>query len=198
MAEKIVYREKSMAGYRTAIVILVVIAVILIYNSYMSAGGGKAVSTVSDIFGLLTDANAEVLSVKEEAPGLFKVVVRTGGTGGSVNAQEIYVTGDGSFILTNVVKVDDYRKSLETDKSFSQCLFDKGLRVLGLGNESSSVLQAQLLGTFGSRIFVDCSGNVQACQQLGVTTFPTTVYNNSGYPGVQPLQVFTQMTGCVR
>lgn len=197
-AEKIIYRDKSNNGYKAAVVILVIIAAILLYNSYMPAGSGKAVGTVQDVFGLLTDTDAEVLTVKEEAPGLFKVVVRTGGTGVNVNAQEIYVTGDGSFILTNVVKVDDYKKSLEADKNFAQCLFDKGVRVLGLGNESSSVLQAQVLGAFGSRVFVDCSGNVQACQQLGVQQFPTTVYNNSGYPGVQPVQAFTQLTGCAR
>ncbi len=196
--EKIVYKEKSMSGYRTAIVVLAVIVAVLLYNSYMPTDTGKAVSTVQDVFGLLTDSNAEVLSVKEEAPGLFKVVVKTGGTGASVNAQEIYVTADGSLITTNIVRVDEYKKNLEADKNFAQCLFNKGVRVLGLGNESSSVLQAQLLGTFGSRVFVDCTGNIQACQQLGVQQFPTTVYENNGYPGVQSAQAFTQLTGCQR
>ncbi len=196
--EKIVYRERSTTGYKAAVVILIIIAGILAYNSFMRIGSGNAVKSVQDVFSLLTDSDAEVLSVKEEAPGLFKVVVRTGGTGTSVNAQEIYVTGDGSFISTSIVKVQDYKNTLEADKKFSQCLLDSGVRVFGLANESSTLLQVQTLGAFGSRVLVDCSGNVAACQQLGVQQFPTSVYNNTGYPGVQPVQSFTQLTGCQR
>jgi hypothetical protein len=200
--EKIVYKERSTTGYKVAVVVLFIIAAVLAYNSFvatgMSTGSGNAVKSVEDIFKILTDGNAEVLSVKEEAAGLFKVVVKTGATGGSVNAQEIYVTGDGSLITVAVLKTEDYKKRLEQDKNFTQCLFDKGARVFGLSNETASVTQVQLLGAFGSRIFVDCAGNVAACQQLGVAQFPTTAYNNSGYPGIQPVQVYTQLTGCQR
>lgn len=201
-AEKIIYRDKSNTVYKAAVVVLFVIAVVLFYNSYiatgMASGSDTAKKSVEDIYKLLTDGNAEVLTIKEEAPGLFKVIVKTGSTGTSVNAQEIYVTADGSLITTNIVKVDDYKNNLEADKKFVQCLFDNGVRVFGMSNESSSVLQTQILGAFGSRIFVDCAGNLQACQQLGVQQFPTTVHNNSGYPGVQPVQTFTQLTGCAR
>ena len=198
MPEKIVYRNKNTTVYKAAIFILAIIVVVLFYNFYAPSGTGNAVKSVEDVFSLLTDGKAEILAAKEEAFGLVKVTVKTGTTGSNINAQEVYVTLDGSMITTSVVKVDDYKRSLEADKAFAQCLFDSGIRVFGLLNESASVLQTQILGTFGSRVFVDCSGNVEACLQLGVGQFPTTIYNGSGYPGIRPLQAFTQLTGCAR
>ncbi|MDI6721390.1 MAG: hypothetical protein QMD85_03300 [Candidatus Aenigmarchaeota archaeon] len=203
MAEKTAYKEKKTTFYKIIILVLAVATVFLFYKSYIStgntiSGSDKAAKSAEEVYKLLTDGNAEVLTVKEEAPGLFRVVVKTGTTGGNVNAQEIFITGDGSLITTNVIKVEDYKKNLVVDKQFVQCLFDKSVRIFGMSNETASVLQVQQIGNFGVRIFVDCLVNVQACQQLGVQRFPTTVYNNTGYPGVQSAQFLSQLADCPR
>jgi hypothetical protein len=152
-----------------------------------------ATSAVKDIYRLITGEEAEILNVSEES-GLYRITSRFSSATGIVT-QDVYITKDGKLITANIAKTDEYKKSLQTDKEFVQCLSDKSLIVLG-ANDQASLLQLQVLGQFSSRIYFDCSSNVEICQKIGVESVPSLFYDNVTYPGVQTLSFVEELTGC--
>jgi hypothetical protein len=100
--------------------------------------------------------------------------------------------------MTNtLIDLQAYRLRLAKEKDFVSCLFNKGVRIVGLSNNSASILQVQALGTFGSMLYFDCSGdNLKVCQDIGVKSLPSVIYNNTIYEGLKAADWFVTATGC--
>ena len=69
--------------------------------------------------------------------------------------------------------------------------------MFGASNDQASVLQLQILGTFGASVFFDCTANLQVCQQLGIQSVPTVIYNSQNYTGLYTQRFFENLTGCM-
>ena len=84
------------------------------------------------------------------------------------------------------------------DSAFAQCLFNKNVRILGLFNDTGTQVQLQELGTFSTRIYIDCSGqSLPLCAQLNITTIPA-IFNGAVPVIAGPLNRawFEQNIGC--
>jgi hypothetical protein len=185
--------------------IIVVLAIALAVSLYLNIGpaitggmisGDNAMQNIKDIYKIQTDRDVEILSSKLES-GIYHVVVRAQDLTGAPVVQDIYITTDGKLLTDKMLQADQYKTALESNKNFITCLSDKGVRVVGLSSNNYTVLQMQVLGTFGYKIYFDCGGNnLQTCQQLGVKTIPSIVYNQTIYEGAQPIAWFEQLTNC--
>ena len=138
----------------------------------------------------------EILSVKEES-GIYRILIKTTDAKGAINAQEVFITKDGKLITDKFLPAADYKTSLQNDKDFLDCLYGKGVRVLGLSDNNYTLMQLNALGNFWYKIYIDCAGNnLQACQQLGVKNIPSVLYNQTIYEGAKSLNWFENVTGC--
>jgi hypothetical protein len=155
----------------------------------------QALGKLKGIYGLITEADVDILSVEEES-GLYKVIIRSNGAAGDM-VEEVYITKDGSLLTDKIVITDDYTTTLTKQKAFIECLMDKKLLIFGQSNEPNSIQQLNILGTLSYKIFVDCVGaNLEACQQLGIEQIPTIVYENNAYTGAKNIEWFEELTGC--
>jgi hypothetical protein len=180
------------------------IAIILILAAGLSVyvamdltyfGSGNAMDKVVKVYELLSEGKVEVMKTTEES-GLYRVVLRVTTANGD-SLQEVYVSKDGSIITDKVIRTDDYQVRLEKEKAFADCLKEKKLLVFGQSNEQNTVNQLMILGNYGYKVYVDCTGaNLQACQQLGITQIPTIALESKVYTGVHDLAWFEQTTGC--
>lgn len=168
---------------------IVIVAALTVVSAAITRDA--AAKRLKDAYSAL-GTNVEILSLKEES-GVYRVVLRP------VNAttvQEIYVTKDGQLLLRNVERLEDFTSRILREDNFSQCLAERRVVVFGASNDLNTLQQLQILGSFAGRVFFDCSSNLQTCVSLNVTSVPTTFYQNTLYPGVQPASFFTQLTGC--
>lgn len=197
MVEK-VSKEKMLYGL---IIILAIAVSFLLYQSLIATAQKEAkqkaaVDNVKKIYETLTENPVEVLSVKEES-GIYRVFLRTRDAAGNQQVQEILVSIDGALFMDRAFNTQAFLEKLTKEKAFAECLADKRLLVFGQSGEVNTQTQLQILGSFARKVYVDCVGtNLQLCQQIGITQVPTTVYNNTPYIGVQPLQLYEQLTGC--
>jgi hypothetical protein len=192
-------QEKSKSNTKIYIGIIVILLAVLVY--YLAQGPlavsaqQPAVDSAKAIFSALSENPAEVVSVKEDS-GLYKGNMRITPASGQATLQDIYVTKDGNYISDRMINVQDYKRQLEREKNFTQCLSDRKVVIAGLANDANTLSQIQILGTYGYKIFFDCSANQQICQNAGITKAPTTVIGNQTFEGIQPVSFFTQATGC--
>lgn len=200
MADKIIAKDNRLLYGLIAVLVLALIFVV--YNSYIAAGQKTAkqeaaVDKVKKIYETLTESPVEVLNVKEES-GMYRVILATRDASGNRQVQEILVSSDGALFTDRAVNTQALLDRLTKEKAFAECLASKRVLVFGQSSEVNTQAQLQVLGSFYRKFYVDCTGaNLQVCQQVGITQVPTTVYNNTPYVGVQPLQLFEQLTGCM-
>lgn len=186
--------------YLGIIVVLVLIIAYLFVQSNQNlqdvSGQQTAANSVKDIYDLQYETNSEVLSTVE-MNGVYKVVVRFTDFSGQRVTQDVYITKDGKLITDRFIVADEYRNALQRQKDFIACLAEKNLRILGQSNDTATLQQFNVLGTYSYKLFVSCNAeNEQTCQQLGVNRYPTTIYNNTGYANIYAPDFFTQLTGC--
>ncbi|TAL47276.1 hypothetical protein EPN87_03355 [archaeon] len=145
-------------------------------------------------------STAEVISLTEDS-GLYKAVVKVTGPSGTSFA-EAWVTKDGRYLTQSVIFVQDSIRQIETGKNFVDCLHANGLRIYGVTNQSTqagvaTLMQLNTLGVYAPKIFVSCDGDLLPnCLTAGITQAPTTVYNNTGYPGVLTISQLANLTSC--
>lgn len=143
---------------------------------------------------------AEVVSLAEDS-GLYKVVVKLIGPSGT-NYAEVWVTKDGKYLTQNMIIVKDAAAQIGNYKSFVDCLYNKGLRIYGVTNQSiqagvSTLTQLNILGLYSPRIFVSCDGDLLPnCIQAGITQAPSTVYQNNTYAGIFSVGQLANLTAC--
>ena len=155
-----------------------------------------AANAVKDIYDLQYETNSEVLSTVE-MNGVYKVVVRFADFSGQRVTQDVYITKDGRLLTDRFIVTADYRTALQNQKTFIECLSGANLRILGQSNDTATLQQFNVLGTYSYKLFVSCdAANEQSCRDLGVARYPTTIYNNTGYANIYAPAFFSQLTGC--
>ncbi len=181
--------------YVGVIIVLAVAVSVLVLQSPKSMPA--EVQGVRDIYKILTEQDAEILSVKDES-GLYKVAVRVTDVTGRSAVQDVFITKDGVLFTDQpLIKVGDFIATLNKQKNFSLCLSTANVRLLGQGNDLTGF--RQLLGSFTGSIYFDCGAsqqNLQQCQQAGVQSVPAVVFNNTIYPGFRDVNFISSLTGC--
>jgi hypothetical protein len=169
---------------------------------YKSAAEQKVKKFYELIF---PDSKAEIISLKEES-GIYKILVKIT-SAGTVSYQEAYVTKDGKLLSTSesTILVESSIEQIEKSKNFVDCLFNKGVRIYGVLNQTenqqgaqATLLQLNLLGRFYSpRLYVSCDAElVQQCLDKGITIVPSVVIGKDIEPGVKTIDWFENKTGC--
>ena len=186
--------------YIGIIAVLVFIVIYLFAQSNQNlqdiSGQQAAANAVKDIYDLQYETNSEVLSTVE-MNGVYKVVVRFADFSGQRVTQDVYITKDGRLLTDRFIVTADYRTALQNQKTFIECLSGANLRILGQSNDTATLQQFNVLGTYSYKLFVSCdAANEQSCRDLGVARYPTTIYNNTGYANIYAPAFFSQLTGC--
>jgi hypothetical protein len=191
------FERKEMIYIGVIVVLAVILAFSFLQNTIMAGSQKQVLDRVGEAYELLTEGDAEVLSVNDEGY-VYRILLRLKLTGGDV-LREVYATKDGRFFSEsgNVLEVSNFMERLEKEKGFAECLRTKGFLVFGQSNEPNTVQQLLVIGNFANKIYVDCVGaNLQACQQLGIEEIPTIVYGDKSYTGVKSLEWIETLTGC--
>lgn len=186
--------------YVAVIVVLVLAIGYLLVQSNQMSGEAASQQTVSDvvknIYELRFESSAEILKV-DQVNGLYKVVVRFTDQTGQPQTQDVYLTKDGKLLTTSLLLTDNYRLFLSAEKQLAECMVNSGLRIFGKTDDTATLQQLQALGDYSYKLFVPCDGTNEAtCNGLGITRYPTAVYNNTGYSNIYTAQFFSQLTGC--
>ncbi len=80
---------------------------------------------------------------------------------------------------------------------FAKCLTDSGATLYGTDTCRYCNDQKQLFGTSFTHVnYVNCQSNRQACNNAGISAYPTWVINGSPHRGVQSLSRLAELTGC--
>jgi hypothetical protein len=191
------FEKKEMVYIGVILVLVVMLAFMFLQNTFVTGSQKQVLDSVESVYELLTDSDAEVLSVNDEGY-VYKVLLRLKLIGGDV-LREIYATKDGRFFSEsgNVIEVSSFMERLEREKDFAGCLKTKGLLVFGQRSEPNTLQQLLLIGNFANNVYVDCVGaNLQACQQLGIQEIPSIVYQDNIYTGVRSVEWIESLTGC--
>ncbi|MCK4555220.1 MAG: hypothetical protein KAT83_01310 [Candidatus Aenigmarchaeota archaeon] len=194
------------AGAKFTIVLIVALIVSIagpfawdMFSNSSSSAGEK----VKTLYELVTPGTAfEVLSVNEES-GMYKVALKIVAASGT-SFSEVYVTKDGKLLSEGMVMVEKSTEEIGAAKNFVDCLYDNGLRIYGVLNQSFSAeaasmtsMQLQTLGMYSGKLYVSCDGQfLQGCVDLGLQQVPSVVYNNTAYNGVKDVAWLEQATGC--
>ena len=142
----------------------------------------------------IPNSRVEILTL-EEKNGLYKAILKIN-SGGRISYREVYVSKDGKLLTEGVIFVDESINSIQRFKNFVDCLYDKGVRIYGLTNDTATLLQLNILGRYSSKLLIPCDNMIEECKKVGITLFPTVVYNNTGYPGVRNIDFFVALTNC--
>jgi glutaredoxin len=85
---------------------------------------------------------------------------------------------------------------------YAQCIADSGAVFYGTTWCPYCQQQKQMFGKSQKYLpYVECSGTggrgiSQQCANLGITTVPMWIYNETEYPGMQQLDTLSNITGC--
>ena len=81
--------------------------------------------------------------------------------------------------------------------AFAQCLTDNGVAMYGMDWCKYCQSQKEIFGkSFEYVTYINCDKSRFACDEAGVTGYPTWVIDGNDYGGVQQLYKLAQLTGC--
>lgn len=81
--------------------------------------------------------------------------------------------------------------------SFANCLTDNGVIMYGTDWCPHCQNQKSMFeNSFNNIAYINCDNNPQACNNAGITGYPTWYVNGELYPGVQSLEALSQASGC--
>ena len=167
-------------------------------GSATSLGSGlsetEARRIAAQVYGLLTDAEVDVLSV-EDLGHTYKVIFRLKGREGTPD-QTAYLTKDGRYITDQLLEVSSYSERLKREKRFAECLADKGLRAFVAPGDAASQQVIDAIGAYAHRVAVDCRQNPTGCQNLGISTLPTIQMGEIKEPSAKPRPWIESLSGC--
>ena len=186
--------------YVGVIAVLVLIIAYLVVQSNQAvtdqANKQHAADAVKTLYELQYEKSAEILKI-DDLYGIYRMTVRFTDYANQQQAQDVFVTKDGQLLTDRALIIETYRTFLDNDKKFIDCLNSKNVRIAGQTNDTATIQQLNLLGTYSYKLFVSCDGaNEQTCNNLGITRYPTTVYNNTPYTNIFNTDFFSQLTGC--
>lgn len=189
------------AVYIGVIVVLVaVVTYVLVQPSvtgFVANPGEKAIAdSIKSLYELQYESLAEVTNMTEQN-GIYHFTVKFVDYTGKPAVQDVFVTKDGQLLTDRFLIIDNYKKSLDFQKRFVDCLNVKGVRILGQTADQATMQQLNILGTYSYKIFASCDGtNDQTCKNLGIRRYPTTVFNNTGYDNIYGADFYANLTGC--
>jgi hypothetical protein len=152
---------------------------------------------------LLPGATAEVMSLNEQS-GVYRILVKIN-SGGTISYQEGYITKDGKLLSMSdsTILVESSIDQVEKQKDFVNCLYDKGVRIFGVSNQTTqggvaTIYQLNILGRiYSPKLFVSCDGQfVQQCINAGISQVPSIVLGGNIDPGIKTVEWFQTKTGC--
>lgn len=163
------------------------------------SGSGDVSQKLESLYELVNPGiDASVVTIEEES-GLYKVLVKAVDAAGTTNFQEVYITKDGKLLTQSLLRVDESITQLNKIRNFVDCLDNKSVRIAGIVNQTATLLQFNALGgnyAF-TKLYFSCDGaNAQQCVNAGIIQVPAVIYQNQGYPGVQPISFFENLTAC--
>lgn len=147
---------------------------------------------------------AEIASLKQQS-GIYDVLVKLTAPDGTISYQEAFVTLDGKYMQTadSTIVLPNSITQIQKQKDFVGCLYNKGLRIYGIANQtlqggSATLLQLNVVGSiYSPSLFISCEGSaVQNCINSNISVVPSVKYGETIQPGVQPLNWFANITGC--
>lgn len=161
---------------------------------------GEKVRTLYELANPGAQISVESIS---EMSGLYRLLLKVQSSAGTTYT-ETYVTRDGKLLTESIIYVENSTRSIKAFKDFVDCLYDKGLRIYGVLNQTenpqgatATYLQLNSLGRYSGKLFVDCDGsNVVNCLSANVTQVPSTVFKGQIYPGARATSFFEELTGC--
>ncbi len=149
-----------------------------------------------------TGLSASVIEHSKEN-GLIKMKMEIG-----QDLIEPYVTRDGKLFFPEAFNVEEiiaYSNEPEEDSSqegemerFINCLADNNFIIYG---EEWCGFCTELVNQFGGYdivdpIYVECTEEVDLCQEKGIQGYPTIHLEGERFPGTRNLSDFAQYTGC--
>jgi protein-disulfide isomerase len=100
-------------------------------------------------------------------------------------------------IVSGFLVWENVKPSDGTYDDFAKCLASKGVVMYGSRTCSHCNSQKKLFGdSFKYVTYVECSEQVELCQQNGISGVPTWVIDGEKYPGEQSIERLSQLTGC--
>ncbi|MEM7827036.1 MAG: hypothetical protein QXQ40_02320 [Candidatus Aenigmatarchaeota archaeon] len=156
----------------------------------------EVINKIKNIFELSNPGTTiEILSINEES-GLYKFILKARSING-VNYMEVYATKDGKLLIENVVPIESSLERMKKLNSLADCLYEKGVRIYGLSNDTGTLLQLNVLGRNSAKLFVLCDGDMlQQCMSIGIKEVPSVVINETIYTGAKAPEWLAQQAGC--
>ena len=149
---------------------------------------------VQDYAGLLGTRAVAILSAKREEQ-FFRIEYRVGAqdSGRAV----LFVTLDGKYASPHLVDIAQRTTFLRSERSVTECLIAKGLRVFVVPGEAKSDEQIAAMGPFGDRVLVNCGGGHKVnCAALGYKSFPVLVWTTGSLIGLKGRAPLLADVGC--
>jgi hypothetical protein len=152
---------------------------------------------------LLPGTTAEVVSLNEQS-GVYRIFVKIN-SGGTISYQEGYITKDGKMLsmADSTILVESSINQVEKQKEFVNCLYDSGVRIFGISNQTTqggvaTIYQLNILGSiYSPKLFVSCDGQfAQQCINAGISQVPSVVISGNVDPGIKTIEWFQTKTGC--
>ena len=167
-------------------------------TGFSVGGGGKEsiANRVKVFYELANPGSIVEITTIDEQSGMYKIVLKITSAAGSTYG-EAYVTKDGDLFTANVFKLEDQITGIQRSRNFVECLADKNVMILGSVQDQATALQLNVLGAYGSALFISCDGdNVQMCVDAGIEQIPSVVIGEMIEPGAKSVEWFEQVTGC--
>ncbi|MEM5779494.1 MAG: hypothetical protein QXJ96_03710, partial [Candidatus Aenigmatarchaeota archaeon] len=137
----------------------------------------------------------EIASFSEEGE-LYKILIKATGSLGT-NYMEIYITKDGKYLIQNPISIEASIENIKRLNKLVDCLYEKGVRIYGLSNDTGTLLQFNVLGRSSTKLFVLCDGDMlQQCINAGIEEVPSIVINGVIYKGAKTADWLAEQAGC--
>jgi len=161
-----------------------------------SAGKEAIANRVKVFYELANPGSIVEVTTIDQQSGMYKIVLKITSAAGSTYG-EAYVTKDGNLFTASVFSLEDQITGIQRSKDFVECLAGKNVMILGSTQDQATALQLNVLGAYGSALFISCDGeNVQMCVDAGIEQIPSVVIGEMIEPGAKSVEWFEQVTGC--
>jgi len=184
-------------------IFIVGVALGIIFNSFSPVNlasliSGDVSSNVENLYELV-NPGVDISVVKvDQVSGLYKVLFKIVDVAGGTTFREAYISQDGKLLTENMIIVESSISQLTRVRNFIDCLADKNVRIAGISNHTATLVQFNGLGgSYATKLYLSCDGEqAEQCVNAGITQVPAVVFEGKGYPGLQPIEFFENLTAC--
>jgi hypothetical protein len=165
--------------------------------NYSSINSDQASKDLVSALEQSTGQNLEIVSSTEEN-GLYKIQIKNQND----QLSTYYITKNGELVAQDSSFTDfgQFKNTIEAQAQFSNCMSERDVVMFGNQSQRATAAQIQLLGGPNqvSDIYADVNNEqvLQQAVQLGVSSTPAFLYQNSTAQGVQTIPQLEDFTGC--